>query len=342
MSKVIITTGVSGQDGSLMVDYLLKHTDYKIYGAVRRLSVTNYTNIEHINNDRFELINIDLSDSHSIEQAIIKHKPDYFINFAAQSFVGSSWDFPKQTFEVNATAVLDILESIRTHQPKCRFYNAGSSEEFGDVICSPQDESHPLRPRSPYGASKASARHLVKVYRESYELYAVQGWLFNHEGTRRGYEFVTRKITSTIAKIKKSIENGSEIIPLEVGNMDAERDWSDAEDFTEGVWLMLNQEDPEEYVLSSGEVNSVRNFITTCLKHAGITYSISGSGVDEKFSDDNGNILVKVNPEYYRPAEVNLLKGDPSLAISKLGWKPKYSFGDLVEKMYNHDYDLLS
>ena len=341
MSKVIITTGVSGQDGSLMVDYLLKHTDYKIYGGVRRLSVTNYTNIEHIKNDRFELINIDLSDSHSIEQAILKHKPDYFINFAAQSFVGSSWDFPKQTFEVNATAVLDILESIRTHQPKCRFYNAGSSEEFGDVIYSPQDESHPLRPRSPYGASKASARHLVKVYRESYGLYAVQGWLFNHEGTRRGYEFVTRKITSTIAKIKKSIENGTEIVPLEVGNMDAERDWSDAEDFTEGVWLMLNQENPQEYVLSSGEVNTVRNFIITCFQCAGITAWFSGEGVEEKFTDDNDNILVKVNPEYYRPAEVNLLKGDPTLAIGELGWKPKSSFRDLVEKMYNHDYNLL-
>tara|TARA_R110002167_G_scaffold110122_8_gene280442 strand:- start:323 stop:1351 length:1029 start_codon:yes stop_codon:yes gene_type:complete len=342
MSKVIITTGVSGQDGSLMVDYLLKNTDYKIFGGVRRLSVSNYTNIEHINNDRFKLINIDLSDSHSIEQAVLKHKPDYFINFAAQSFVGSSWDFPKQTFEVNATAIIDILEAIRTHQPKCRFYNAGSSEEFGDVIYSPQDEDHPLRPRSPYGASKASARHLVKVYRESYGLYAIQGWLFNHEGTRRGYEFVTRKITSTIAKIKKSIENGTEIIPLEVGNMDAERDWSDAEDFTEGVWLMLNQEDPREYVLSSGEVNSVRNFIITCFRCAGIVPSLSGSGVDEKFLDNNENILVKVNPEYYRPAEVNLLKGDPTLAIEELGWKPKYSFNDLVEKMYNNDYNLLS
>lgn len=342
MKKVVITTGVTGQDGSLMIDYLLKNTDYRVLGGARRLSVPNHDNISHVNNDRFELINIDLSDSHSIEQAVLKYKPDYFINFAAQSFVGSSWDFPKQTFEVNATAVLDILEAIRTHHPECRFYNAGSSEEFGDVICSPQDETHPLRPRSPYGASKASARHLVKVYRESYGIFAIQGWLFNHEGTRRGIEFVTRKITSGIAKIKKSIENGEKVVPIEVGNMDAERDWSDAEDFTEGVWLMLNQDSPNEYVLSSGEVNSVRDFITTCFKCAGIRALFSGEGIDEKVFDDNGTLLLKINPEYYRPAEVNLLKGDPSLAIKELGWKPKSSFKDLVEKMYNYDYNLLS
>jgi len=342
MSKVIITTGVSGQDGSLMVDYLLKNTDYKVYGGVRRLSVTNYTNIEHINNDRFKLINIDLSDSHSIDQAILKYKPDYFINFAAQSFVGSSWDFPKQTFEVNATAVLDILEAIRTHQPNCRFYNAGSSEEFGDVITTPQNEKHPLRPRSPYGASKASARHLVKVYRESYGLYAVQGWLFNHEGPKRGLEFVTRKITAGIANIKKAIESNSEIVPLEVGNMDAERDWSDAEDFIHGVWLMLNQEEPKEYVLSSGEVNTVRDFIQECFKCAEISVSFSGEGVDEKIFDEKGNLLLKINPKYYRLAEVNLLKGNPYRAIHELGWRPNSSFKDLVRKMYETDYNLLN
>lgn len=341
MSKVIITTGVTGQDGSLMAEYLLKNTDLKIYGGVRRLSVSNYDNIDHIKDERFELINIDLSDSHSIEQAILKYKPDYFINFGAQSFVGSSWDFPKQTFEVNATAVLDILEAIRTHQPNCRFYNAGSSEEFGDVITTPQNEKHPLRPRSPYGASKASARHLVKVYRESYGLYAVQGWLFNHEGPKRGYEFVTRKITAGIAKIKKAIESNSEIVPLEVGNMDAERDWSDAEDFIHGVWLMLNQEEPKEYVLSSGEVNTVRDFIKTCFKCAEINISFSGEGVDEKIFDEKGNLLLKINPKYYRLAEVNLLKGNPYRAIHELGWRPNSSFKDLVEKMYKNDYNLL-
>lgn len=341
----VIITGVTGQDGSHMIDHLLKETDYKIYGGVRRLSVTNYKNLEHIdleNNDRFELINIDLSDSHSIEQSILKYKPAYFINFAAQSFVGSSWDFPKQTFEVNATAVLDILEAVRTHHPSCRVYNAGSSEEFGDVISIPQNENHPLRPRSPYGASKAAARHLIKVYRESYGIYCVQGWLFNHEGIRRGKEFVTRKITSSIAGIKKSLDNNSEFQPLEVGNMDAERDWSDAEDFMEGVWLMLNQQTPKDYVLSSGEVYSVRSFIKFCFKFADIEIKFRGKGEKEKIFTKDGKLLVQVNPKFYRPAEVNLLKGDPSCAIRELNWKRKCDFKSLVCKMLNNDIKEIS
>src|ERR1043166_3031485 len=203
--KTVIITGVTGQDGSFMSDYLLQNTDHIIFGGVRRLSVHNHKNISHIKSDRYHLINFDLTDSHSISQIIDKLKPDYFINFAAQSFVASSWDFARQTWECNSTAILDILEAVRLYNPTCRVYNAGSSEEFGNVIYSPQNEEHPLRPRSPYAASKAAARQLIKVYRESYNLYAVQGWLFNHEGTRRGEEFVTRKITKGIAKIKKAI-----------------------------------------------------------------------------------------------------------------------------------------
>lgn len=345
MSNTVIITGVTGQDGSHMVDFLLENTDLKIYGGIRRLSVSNHKNLEHIdmdNSERFELINIDLSDSHSIEQSILKYKPDYFINFAAQSFVGSSWDFPKQTFEVNATAVLDILEAVRTHHPTCRVYNAGSSEEFGDVISSPQNENHPLRPRSPYGASKAASRHLIKVYRESYGIYCVQGWLFNHEGTRRGKEFVTRKITSTIASIKKSLSSDSDFKPLEVGNMDAERDWSDAEDFMSGIWLMLNQQTPKDYVLSSGEVNNVRRFIKLCFKFAEIEIKFSGKGEEEKIFTKDGKLLVKVNPKFYRPAEVNLLKGDPSCAIRELNWKRNCDFKSLVCKMLNNDIKEIS
>ena len=341
MSKVIITTGVTGQDGSHMVDYLLKNTDFKIYGGVRRLSVPNHDNLSHIKDPRFELVNIDLTDSHSIEQAVLNLKPDYFINFAAQSFVGSSWDFPKQTFETNATAVLDILEAVRVHRPECRVYNAGSSEEFGDVVSSPQNEEHPLRPRSPYGASKASARHLIKVYRESYNLYAVQGWLFNHEGVRRGYEFVTRKITSSVAKIYRALGDDSKVPVLEVGNMDAERDWSDAEDFMEGIWLMLNQETPKDYVLSSGEVNTVRDFLKFSFKSAGTPIYFTGEGENEKVFHESGKLLVRINPKFYRPAEVNLLKGDPTLAIKELGWKPKCKFQDLVKKMVENDLDIL-
>jgi len=212
--KICIVTGVTGQDGSYMVDYLLKNTDLYIVGGVRRLSVYNHVNIKHINSERFILLNFDLTDPHSITRIVEKLKPEYFINLAAQSFVASSWDFARQTWAANSTSVLDILEAIRLYKPECRMYQAGSSEEFGNVSYVPQDEKHPLKPRSPYGASKAAARQLIKVYRESYGLYAVQGWLFNHESERRGVEFVTRKITTNAARIKKEIETGEKITPV--------------------------------------------------------------------------------------------------------------------------------
>ena len=240
---VVIITGVTGQDGSFMSDFLLNNTEYEIYGGARRLSVSNHENIAHLGGEkRFHLINFDLTDDHSISRTISQLKPNFFINFAAQSFVKSSWDFPAQTWDTNTMPIIHILEAIRLYCPECRFYNAGSSEEFGDVVYARQDENHPLRPRSPYGASKAAARQLVKVYRESYRLYAIQGWLFNHEGTRRGEEFVTRKITKAVAQIAKQIQDGKPIIPLELGNLNAKRDWSDAEDCVDAVWKMLNQE----------------------------------------------------------------------------------------------------
>jgi GDPmannose 4,6-dehydratase len=336
--KTIIITGVTGQDGSHMVDYLLNNTDYEIFGCVRRLSVYNHKNISHINNKRFHLINFDLTDSYSIARIIEKIKPDYFINLAAQSFVGSSWDFAQQTWETNATSTLNILEAIRLYHPSCRFYQAGSSEEFGDVSYVPQDENHPLRPRSPYGASKAASRQLVKVWRESYDLYAVQGWLFNHEGIRRGEEFVTRKITKAVARIKNAIDNNQNFCALELGNVDAKRDWSDAEDFVEGIWLMLNQQEPKEYVLSSNETHTIREFVELAFKAAGIIGYWDGSGIDETFNDINTNeILMKINIKYYRPAEVDLLLGDSTKAREELEWKPKTSFKELVDKMVFHD-----
>ena len=318
MKKIIIVTGVSGQDGSLMVDHLLETTEHQIYGGIRHLSVKNHVNIPP-ENDRFKLIDLDLTDPHSINVRIREILPDYFINFAAQSFVGVSWDTPRQTFETNATAVLDILESLRHHCPTCRFYNAGSSEEFGDVLYSPQDEKHPLRPRSPYGASKAAARHLVKVYRDSYNLYAVQGWLFNHEGVRRGEDFVTRKITRGIAAITCALETDSPLNPISLGNLDAERDWSDAEDFVRAVWLMLNQSAPKDYVMASGETHSIREFVEAAFRVANIQGSWVGQGLDEKYIIANylreehnlgSSELVCVNPEFYRPAEVEVLHGD--------------------------------
>lgn len=344
--KCIIVTGVTGQDGSFMVDYLLDNTsDYVIFGGVRRLSVYNHTNIKHINNERFKLINFDLTDAHSIAQIIEKLRPDYFINFAAQSFVASSWDFARQTWATNSTSVLDLLEAIRLHKPSCRLYQAGSSEEFGDVAYTPQDEKHPLRPRSPYGASKAASRQLIKVYRESYGLYAIQGWLFNHESERRGVEFVTRKITTNVAEIKKQILSGSQITPLELGNIDAKRDWSHAQDFVHGVWLMLNQDNPNEYVLASGETHTVREFVEKAFKSAGINGHWSFAGTignyvppeNEVFRKDSGEILMRINPKFYRPAEVELLLGDPSKAKKEIGWEPRIHFDELVRRMVDCD-----
>ena len=348
--KKIIITGVTGQDGSHMVDYLLKlfneefgKTDYMLYGSIRRLSVKNHENILHLEDEpRFQLIDIDLNDPHSIRDAIIDIQPDYFINFAAQSFVAGSWKYPIQTWDTDADAVLHILESIRRFAPNCRFYNAGSSEEFGDVVYSPQDEKHPLRPQSPYGAAKCGARHIVRVYRESYGLYAVQGWLFNHEGTRRGLDFVTRKITHTIARIKIALENNKPLPILKLGNLEAKRDWSDSEDFMEGVWLMLNQDAPKNYVLGSGEMFTVREFLNICLKYAGIEFETRGSDDSEEYYTKEGDLFFQVDPKFYRPAEVHELCGDPSLAEKELGWVRKTSFEALVKKMYDNDYKLLN
>jgi len=347
IEKLVFITGVTGQDGSLLVDYLLKNTDYFIIGGARRLSIKNHENLAHLdNNPRFKLVNFDLSDTHSINKIVDKLKPDYFINLAAQTFVGSSWDFPAQTWECNTTAIIHILEAIRQHKPTCRFYNAGSSEEYGDVEYIPQDEKHPSKPRSPYGASKSAARQLVKVYRESYNLYAIQGLLFNHEGTRRGEEFVTRKITKGVARIKKAIVEGKSFEPIELGNVKAKRDWSDAEDFVDGIWKMLNQKAPNEYVLSSNETHTIAEFVWHAFKAADIEGAWHGQAESAEFSistkdaikyDPVVSVLVKINPKFYRPAEVDLLLGDSNKARKELGWKPETSFEQLVDKMVKND-----
>ena len=347
--KTVVITGVTGQDGSHMVDFLLKNTDYLIFGGVRRLSVYNHENIKHIKSDRFHLINFDLTDSHAISRTLEKLQPDYFINFAAQSFVASSWDFARQTWQTNSTAVLDILEAIRLYKPSCRLYQAGSSEEFGNVQYAPQDENHPLKPRSPYGASKAASRQLVKVYRESYNLYAIQGWLFNHEGTRRGEEFVTRKITKNVARIYKAIQNNKIFEPLELGNIEAKRDWSDAEDFIEGIWMMLNQDkyhvnysgEPKEYILSSNETHTIKEFAQKAFKFAGIDGEWIGEAEHTIFINKDKKTLIQINPKFYRPAEVELLLGNSNKAREELNWKPKISFDNLIEKMVKWDLNYL-
>lgn len=370
----VIVTGVTGQDGSFMVDYLLKNTNCEIFGGARRLSVSNHDNIKHLENEkRFHLINFDLTDAHSISQTVSVLKPKYFVNLAAQSFVKSSWDFPAQTWETNTTGVLHILEAIRLHCPTSRFYNAGSSEEFGDVAYSPQDENHPIRPRSPYGASKAAARQLVKVYRESYDMYAIQGWLFNHEGTRRGEEFVTRKITKGVARISEEIDTGATPTPLELGNLDAVRDWSDAEDMVDAIWRILNQDvyrhdvanmikdfdkcehimlpreinpvwhsivvkNLKEYVVGSGTTHTIREFVSKAFECAGIVgHWVKGTTPLEETFVYNNIVLVKVDKAFYRPAEVEYLQANPTLIKKELGWNPQTSFEDLVGKMIYTD-----
>ena len=379
---VVFVSGVTGQDGSHMVDYLLKNVPNAIIiGGVRRLSVDNHKNIAHLEGEpRFQLVNFDLTDSHSIYKLMECAQPDYFINFAAQSFVASSWDFARQTWQTNSTAILDCLEAIKRVKPTCRFYNAGSSEEFGNVAYSPQDEKHPARPRSPYGASKAAARTLIKVYRESYGIYAVQGWLFNHEGTRRGEQFVTRKITKAVNRIWKEIKINKAAIPnvtpLELGNIDAKRDWSDAEDMVDAVWRMLNQEvygsgffEPlddiqtrrvnneteylellkkkivpfiKDYVCSSNETHTIRDFIERAFDEVGIKgywTKKPNEPLTEQYQliDHPNIILVKINPQFYRPAEVETLMGDSSEIRKDLGWNPKTSFTELITKMVKND-----
>lgn len=386
MAKSVIITGVTGQTGSYMVEYLLKNTDLTIFGVARRSSTANLRNLANVvNNPRFTMLMGDLSDSQSIDGLVKQIKPDYFINFGAQSFVGASWKIPEQTFDVDAIGVIRCLEAVRNHAPHCRFYNAGSSEEYGDVVTVPQNENHPLRARSPYGAAKVAARQVVKVWRESYGLYAVQGILFNHESERRGEDFVTRKITKGVARIKKVIEAGEDFEPIILGNLDARRDWSHAEDFVDGVWRMLNQEiyNPElaskripvssillpgafergrsralassvkEYVLSSNETHSIREFIEKAFHFAEIPFWDANADRVEPIARENAYQinyvtaaskvpLVAVSREFYRPAEVNLLHGDSTAARKELGWNPRVSFDELVRRMVHHDINLLT
>ena len=341
MSKKVIITGVTGQVGSYMADFLLKFTDLEVYGAIRRLSVPNHKNIEKAKlNPKFKLIEMDLTDEHSMFGTIQEIKPDYFINFAANSFVGNSWHMPANHFDVNALGVMRQLEAIRKICPNCRYYNAGSSEEFGDVMYSPQDLNHPPRPRSPYGASKVAARQIVKVWRDSYKLFAIQGYLFNHESERRGEEFVTRKISINVARIKKELDEGKKPEPFDLGNIEAKRDWSHAYDFVRAVWLMLNQDKPKDYLLASGETRTVREFVEKAFEAAEIEthWHEEDNPIDTKLiHNKTGYILLKINKDFYRPAEVELLLGDPSEAQKDLHWEKSVDFSTLVRRMVEHD-----
>ena len=364
MGKSVLVTGVTGQDGANMCEYLLNlnagigfhdkapKEPFSVYGMVRRSSQINTTNCDPFLRDKnFHLVSGDLTDSASIDKLVKEIQPDYIINFAANSFVGCSWDMPLHVLDTNTGGVLRFLESIKKFKSDCRFYSAGSSEEFGDVDYVPQDMKHPIKPRSPYGASKAAARHLVKVYRESFGIFAIHGILFNHEGTKRGEEFVTRKITKGVAKIYHAIKKGISFEPIQLGNLSAMRDWSDSEDFVKGVWLMINQKEPKEYILASGETHSISEFVERAFSSAGIKgeWSEVGEDIDgqyvkypqaTKFVDSKSKkAYIEISEKFYRPAEVNLLMGDPRLAKKELGWRPKTSFEELVRKMVKHDIE---
>ena len=357
MNKKVIISGVSGQDGSFMAEYLLKNTDYEIIGAMRRTSQAITSNItECLTNSRFCVLPMDLTDVHSITNLIQKVQPDYFINLGGQTYVADSWNSPQNYFLTNTISVIHILEAIRKFVPNCRVYSAGSSEQMGNVIYSPQDECHPFRPRSPYAASKCATHHLIKVYRESYGLYAVHGILYNHESFRRQEYFVTRKITKGIVRIKREIQLGEEVVPIQLGNVSVFRDWSDAEDVVDAIWKMVNQEmynsnlkyssrvevvsNLKDYVVSSGISHSVKEFVHKAFSIAGLQGLWEFNGLNERYRYNDGHsnyIFVKINPSFYRPAEVESLLGDSTLIRRELGWKPKTTFDQLIRKMVNND-----
>lgn len=335
MKKALIT-GITGQDGSYLAELLIEK-GYEVHGIMRRKSLLSYGNAEHIKN-RIHIIYADMTDLSSLIRAMQISQADEVYNLAAQSFVAASWDTPAETAAVDAVGVTNMLEAIKTVKPEARFYQASTSEMFGLVQEVPQNESTPFYPRSPYGVAKLYGHWITKNYRESFGMYSCSGILFNHESERRGLEFVTRKITNGAAKIKAGLQEH-----IELGNLDAKRDWGHAQDYVNAMWLMLQQETPDDYVVATGETRTVREFADTAFKAAGYALEWKGSGVNETGTDKaSGKVLVKVNPEYFRPAEVELLIGDPKKAESKLGWKRKTDFETLVKRMVENDLALVT
>lgn len=334
MKKAIIT-GVTGQDGSYLSEFLLSK-GYEVHGLIRRASTHNTERIDHIKNDNFHLYETDLSDSLSLTRIIGKIKPDEVYNLAAQSHVGSSFDVPEYTANVTGTGTIRLLEAIRQIKLDTKFYQASTSELFGGIPgTEPQNEKTPFHPRSPYGVAKLYSYWIVKNYREAYNMFAVNGILFNHESPRRGENFVTRKISIGVANI---VAGKQEKISL--GNLDAKRDWGFAGDYVEGMYLMLQQDNPNDYVLATKETHTVRAFATLAFRAAGIEIEFEGEGVKEKgYDKKTGRLLVDVNPEFFRPAEVELLLGDSSFAETTLGWKRKVSFNELVKMMVESDLE---
>jgi len=313
-SKRALITGITGQDGSYLAELLLEK-GYEVFGATRRLSASNYWRIEHLL-DRITLLPADLLDQLSLIRALEKSQPHELYNLAAMSFVPASWDQPMLTGEFNSQGVTRVLEAVRVVDPSIRLYQASSSEMFGKVREVPQVESTPFYPRSPYGVSKVFAHYITVNYRESYDLFAVSGILFNHESPRRGLEFVTRKVTDAVARIKLGLADS-----LKLGNLDAHRDWGFAGDYVRAMWLMLQQASADDYVIATGESHSVRELVEIAFGHAGLDWQR----------------YVSLDPAFLRPAEVDHLIGDPSKARKELGWTPSVDFAGLVRMMVDAD-----
>lgn len=338
MLKVALITGVTGQDGSYLADFLLEK-GYEVHGLIRRHSISNTARIDHILNNpeyktRFKLHYGDLSDASGMIRLMQEIMPDEVYNLAAQSHVGVSFEVPEYTAEATGVGTLKLLEAIRLTGKKIKFYQASTSELFGGLKeTAPQSEKTPFYPKSPYGVAKLYSYWITVNYRESYGMFACNGILFNHESPRRGENFVTRKITLAVA----SIMAGKQDV-LELGNMDSVRDWGFAGDYVEGMWMILQQDEPDDFVLATGETHTVREFTEAAFGELGIKIRFEGSGAEEKGYDAaTGKLLVRVNPEFYRPAEVEFLWGNPEKAVTKLGWKRKCSFAELVHRMLDSD-----
>lgn len=334
MKKALIT-GITGQDGSYLAELLLEK-GYEVYGIMRRKSVVDYGNVEHIK-DKLNFIYADMTDVVSLIRAMRISQADEIYNLAAQSFVATSWEQPLATADIDALGVTNMLEAIRTVKPEARFYQASTSEMFGLVQEMPQKETTPFYPRSPYGVANVYGHWITKNYRESYDMYACSGILFNHESERRGLEFVTRKITDAVARIKLGVQDH-----VELGNMDSKRDWGHSKDYVHAMWLMLQQDKADDYVVATGETRTVREFVELAFGHVGIDVEWKGQGVDEIGVDKaTGKTIVTINPKFFRPAEVEVLLGDPAKAEKVLGWKRNISFSQLVEGMVKNDLALV-
>lgn len=333
--KNALITGINGQDGSYLAELLLEK-GYNVYGIMRRKSVVDYGNVDHIK-DKIKFIYADMTDVVSLVNAMKVSDADEVYNLAAQSFVATSWEQPLATAQIDALGVTNMLEAIRMVKPSCKFYQASTSEMFGLVQEIPQKETTPFYPRSPYGVAKLYGHWITKNYRESYDLFACSGILFNHESERRGKEFVTRKITDAVARIKLGVQDH-----VELGNLDSKRDWGHSKDYVYAMWLMLQQDKPDDYVVATGETRTVREFVQTAFAKAGIDVEFSGEGINEIGTDKaTGKVVVKVNRDFFRPAEVDILIGDPTKADTVLGWERKIKFDELVERMVKNDLELV-